>query len=116
MTNITAKADLNAMREAMAGTAIGATLLANWDHDDPWGSAMSEAFGVCDYLWWARHMGNAIPESLAYRPGLAPDVPNPAFEALGWMPTFLLTRAALVAHLEGVTAIMDAAVAAGLDY
>ena len=28
MTNITAKAELSAMREAMAGTAIGVTLLA----------------------------------------------------------------------------------------
>ena len=47
---------------------------------------------------------------------MGPDADNAAFEALGWMMPVHLTRAALVAHLEGLSAIVDAAEAAGLNY
>ena len=77
---------------------------------------MLEAFGVCDYMT-LHGMADAIPGELNYRPSLmGPDADNVAFEALGWMMPVHLTRAALVAHLEGLSAIVDAAEAAGLNY
>ena len=110
------RADLTTQREAMAGTAIGAALAEGWKAHDAWGSAMLEAFGVCDYMT-LHGMADAIPGELDYRPSpMGPDADNVAFEALGWMPPYLLTAGALAAHLEALSGILDAAEAAGLDY
>ena len=66
-TNIHAMAGVLRNHKVSIETGIG----EYWDDCDPWGSAMSEGFALCDWLYFDRFRGDLIPDSLDYRPGLA---------------------------------------------
>jgi hypothetical protein len=47
--------------------ALRTTIHEAWDGGDPWGSAMSNGFGLCDVLYWT---GGNVPTEIDYRPGI----------------------------------------------
>jgi hypothetical protein len=83
---------------------------------DPWGTAMSWAFAVCEYLWHVA-LCDDIPEGLGYAPGAVRrgDFIEESYadQALAEMPldTFTLVQAAKV-----LGRYLDWCKAAGRDY
>lgn len=89
----------------------------SWDGGDVWGSAIGDAFAICDVLY---DMGrrDLIPESLAYSPGMF-GADSDDFRFIFVQEGLLygnLTPAMLGDYLAQLDTFFDACVAAGVNY
>jgi hypothetical protein len=89
------------------------------DMSDPWGTAMSWAFAVCEYLHHVALADDAIPESLGYVPGPVTPV-GVGYEEEGY-PEQALVEMAVDTYTLGMAArvlsrYLDWCKAAGRDY
>ena len=53
--------------------ALRSEIRLSWDGHDPWGSALSPAFDLCELLYWN---GEAVPAEAEFQPGAI----QPAFD------------------------------------
>lgn len=61
---------------------VNALLYCGWDAGDTFGSALSEAFAICDYAYFNRD-DISIPDSLQYIPSVCgPDTDNFEYQLL----------------------------------
>lgn len=109
--------DLTAAIDAMSAHPIDKWVGDGWDPYDPWGSAMSIGFAVCDYLTFELDRPEMVPADLAYAPSICgPDEECSEWESLAGCPDSLATPESLHNYLLSVNAVLDACLAHGLDY
>ena len=112
-------AELDAMVEALGNHPVSTQLALGdmWDGGDLWGSAMQEAFVLCDWLYFELGCGEFIPASMHYVPSLAPD--DECYEwgqvAEMW-PTSGLTAQDVEEYLRLLHIFLGVLKAQGLDY
>ena len=74
-------------------------------YNDPWGTAMSAFFAVCDYL---HTQGVVIPRGWGYRPGAAgPACEGYEYETLAELAPSIMDVLALGALLHNLTDYLD---------
>lgn len=89
-----------------------------WDGGDPWGSAMSEGFAICDFLTFELGCGSHIPAALGYSPAMGgADEESAMWEYVrdGYMDGHFTTDD-LIAYLTPLNEYLDACKAEGRDY
>lgn len=89
-----------------------------WDTGDPWGSAMAEAFALCDWLTFDQWRPDAIPACLAFRPSpMGADTGRYLYRGIVELwPDSGLTIEQVSDYLSLLDEFLDACVAEGLDY
>ena len=90
----------------------------SWDGGDVWGSAMAEAFALCDWLAFELDARDAIPDASGYRssPLGADDDSYEWANLLEMWPDAGLTPEDVGEYLVLLNALLDECKSLGLDY
>ena len=90
----------------------------SWDTGDPWGSAMAEAFALCDWLTFDQERYEAIPACLAFRPSpMGANTEDYLYrDIVELWPDSGLTIEQVSYYPNLLDEFLDACMAEGLDY
>lgn len=89
-----------------------------WDGGDLWGSAMSEAFALCDFAWFYLDARGEIPADMGFRPSVfGADTEEIRYaDLVAAYQSGDITRADVISYLPILSRFIDACKAAGLSY
>lgn len=97
---------------------VSRAMADSWGGEDPWGSAMSEGFALCDFVTFYLGAPEEIPAELGYVPSMG-GADDEAYLYTALVDAFEygdFTAADAYDYLPIVNRYLDACKAAGLDY